>query len=105
MSAVGGDDVAFLGIVFEEARHIGAGAFFECFEDARFVLAALLLLVSAKSFVDVTAEIEANVGTDAVLEVFQGGGWWLVVRAEPGNGFPVGSPYNPRTGSPITNIK
>ncbi|NIP93737.1 MAG: hypothetical protein GWO24_09870 [Akkermansiaceae bacterium] len=73
LSAVGGDKVDVLGVVFEQPGNVGAAAFLEGFENPGLVLTALLLVGSPKPLVHVSVEVDFHLRTDAILEFLHRG--------------------------------
>ena len=59
-AAVGGDEVEFLGVFFQQAWDVGAAAFFEDFEHLDFLGVALVGVGPAETFVNVAVEINAD---------------------------------------------
>jgi len=79
-AAVSGDDVVFIGFVFEKAGDVFGTAFFEEGKDVGFVGSAFIGVGAPEVFVDVPVEVDFNEGADAVFEFAHdrdGGLWWI----------------------------
>ena len=86
-AAIGGDEVEFLRVFFEQSGDVGAAALFEHLEHGDFGGVAFVRIGAAEAFVDVAVEIDPHLGADAVFEGIDGHG---VVRAtKPGRGASV----------------
>lgn len=80
-SAVGGDEVVFFGVFFEDFGDVGAAAAFEFLEDGDLGGVSFGGAGSAEAFVNVSVEVDSDVGADAVFDGFDG-------HEDVGNGSP-----------------
>lgn len=71
-SAVGGDEVVFFGVFFEDFGDVGAATAFEFLEDGDLGGVSFGGAGSAEAFVDVSVEVDSDVGADAVFDGFDG---------------------------------
>ena len=69
MPAVGGDNGERIEIVFDQFWNIRAAALLESLEDFDLVGATQVRVSSTKDLVDLSFEVDADVGTDPVFEL------------------------------------